>query len=402
MAKLETGRSDKRMKFRHVILINFVFVALMVFSCGMVFEYMTGSKPLDALKLVDSQKQVVVTTTNCSTQKALGLTNTQNPQIKKLAVYQEACHSYATNTMMIFVGIPMTSQDAAIEANQTAATLKTFASYHITPLVMAEPTDYTTSVNVDMGLFSKGKYTSYLATMFSDLKTQGVTASEMGIWNPFPEANLPYWNNNQPQYFAPDVNTYVSAMDTYFPGTKTSIMLNAATYLPTDFNWQNGNYESLLPYLKGITAHSIDYAGYEGFPWVPPQGGSGPILNAAEFLNPSIISEAADYLGTKNVWFNTGTFSQKYALDPSQIAYVAPQQRQAILTTIDQQALILQKQGYHVAINLFAQDKSKASEETNWSYWSNNQPFSSPDTPVLTSFINKLNAQNISFWLFDQ
>ncbi len=156
------------------------------------------------------------------------------------------------------------------------------------------------------------------------------------------------------------------------------------------------------PY-KGITPGSISYAGLEGFPWVPPQGQtSTPILNAATFLNSSIISEAADYLGTKNIWLNTGTFSEKYALDPSEIAYLSPQQREAILTTVDGQAEELTKQGYKVSVNLFSQNKTEASEETNWSYWSNNQPFTSRSTPVLTQFITELNHQHIGFWLFDE
>jgi hypothetical protein len=154
--------------------------------------------------------------------------------------------------------------------------------------------------------------------------------------------------------------------------------------------------------VKGISHGLVDYAGMEGFPWVPPQGGSGPVINASEFLDPSLISEMANYLGTKNIWFNTGTFGTKYALDPAQIAYVSPEQRKEILTTIDEQALILQKEGFSVSINMFAQDKSKASEETDWSYWNNNHPFNSLATPVLTSFINQMNQQKIGFWLFDQ
>lgn len=390
------------MKRKHILLINMVFIGLILFSAGTVYQFMTGSKPFDVMQYVRSQKPVAVTTDACSSGKPLNLSSVKTGQLKKLAVYQQACHSYITGTMMTFVGMPMSAQDATAEGMQVAATLKEYAKYKVTPLVIAEQTDYTTSVNLDMGQFSKGTFTPYLVTMFQTMRAEGVSPSMMGIWNPFPEANLPYWNNNLSQYFAPDVNIYVNALRTYFPGAKTSIMLNAATYSPDDFNWQNGNYESLLPYVKGITPKSIDYAGLEGFPWVPPQGGDGPILNAAEFLNPSIISETADYLDTKNIWLNTGTFSTKYTLDPSHIAYISPQQRQAVLTTIDQQALTLQSRGYSVSVNLFSQDKSQSSEETNWSYWSNNAPFSSPSAPVFTSFVQKLNQQKIGFWLFDQ
>jgi hypothetical protein len=392
------------MKRRQLIIINLIFIGLMLFSAGVVYQYMTGNKPLNIIHdLTNHNKTTVVTTSNCSTAPGIeGLATSQNPYLEKLAVYQDACHSYVTSTMMIFVGMPVSQQTATQSADQVATTLKQFAQYHVRPLVIAEPTDYSTGNNIDYGQFAAGDFNQWLNLYFSTLKQQGITDQEMGIWNPFPEANLPYWANNQPQYFAPDVNDYVSIMRQYFPTAQTSIMLSSATYQTTDFNWQDGEYDSLLPYVKGITPGSIDYAGLEGFPWVPPAGGSGPILNAAEFLNPSIISETAQYLGTKNIWFNTGTFSVKYALDPTQIASVSPQERKEILNTIDEQALILQKQGFSVSINMFAQDKSKDSEQTDWSYWNNDQPFNSLDTPVLTNFINQLNQQKVGFWLFDE
>ncbi|HSX36367.1 MAG TPA: hypothetical protein VLH84_05540 [Patescibacteria group bacterium] len=388
------------MKPRHIVLINVVFFGFMVFSAGMVYQFMTGKKPLSFAGAL-SHRDSTVTTTNCSSQPALSLSNASAQGLHKLEVYQQACHSFVTGTMMVFVGMPVSQATALHAAEQDAAMLKQFAHYGVRPLVTAEPTDYTTGVNIDFGQFAAGKFTIWLNVYFQSLKAAGITDQQMGIWNPFPEANLPYWANNQPQFFAPDVNIYVSTLHKYFPKAPASIMLNSATYQTTDFNWQSGEYDSLLPYIKGITPGSIAYAGLEGFPWVSPAGGTGPIINAAEFLDSALIGEAADYLGTKNVWLNTGTFSKKYALDPTQLATVPPQQRKEILSTIDQQALILQKQGYRVAVNLFSQDKSKASEETDWSYWSGKQPFSSLDTPVLTDFISELNQQKIDFWLFD-
>src|SRR5262249_6347884 len=154
-------------------------------------------------------------------------------------------------------------------------TLKDFAAHGVRPLVIAEPTDYDGGNNIDFGLVAKGTYTAYLDDYFSAIKAAGITDQQMGIWTPFPEANLPYWNNNQASYFAPDVNLYVAQLRKYFPHAATSIMLNSATYSTTDFNWQSGEYDSLLPYIKGITPGSITYAGLEGFPWVPPAGGNG-------------------------------------------------------------------------------------------------------------------------------
>lgn len=393
------------MKQRHMILISLVFIGLMLLSAGTVYQFMTGSKPLAVLQDIGHHNTATLVATNsCSNGAPIaGLSKTQSPPLKKLAIYQEACHSFVTNTMMIFVGMPVSALSASQNAQTDSTTLKEFAQFGVRPLVIAEPTNYANGVNIDYSQFAAGKFTPWVNDYFKDLLADGVTEQDMGIWNPFPEANLPYWANNQPQYFAPDVNIYIKALRMYFPTAQTSIMLNAASYATNDFNWENGNYVSLLPYVKGITPGTIDYAGLEGFPWIPPQGQTtAPILNGATFLNSSIISETADYLKIKNIWLNTGTFSDKYALDPSEINYLSPQQRAAILTTVDGQALALTKQGYHVSVNLFSQDKTQASEETNWSYWSNNQPFTSRSTPVLTQFITQLNQQHIGFWLFDE
>jgi hypothetical protein len=299
--------------------------------------------------------------------------------------------------------MPTSDKNAVSAAQQDAATLKEFAKYGVRPLVIAEPTDYVTDAQLDYAKFlPKNTYTRYIDMYFAELKKAGITEQQMGIWNPFPEANLPYWKNNKPEYFAPNVNLYVSILRKYFPTVPTSIMLNTATYEPTDFDWANGDYVSLLPYIKGIKPGTLNYVGLQGFPWMPKQGGNTNILNAAEFLNPTIVSEAADYLKVKQVWLNTGTFSEKYALDPAKIAYLSPQQRKAILATISEQARTLQKRGYAVSVNMFTQDKSQAAEETNWSYWSSDDPFKSLAAPVLTDFIQGLNEQKIDLWLFDK
>ncbi len=391
------------MKYRHIFIISLLFVGLMALSAGTVYQYMTGRRLLNIVSDMTKHKSpVVVTTDHCSSRSALPLGDVHAAALKKLAVYQQACHSYVTGTMMTFVGYPVSAASASTQATQITTVLKEFSAHGVRPLVIAEPTDYDSGNNIDFGSFAAGSYNQWLDEYFSAIKAAGITDQQMGIWNPFPEANLPYWDNNQASYFAPDVNIYVSYLHKYFPQAETSIMLNSATYGTADFNWQNGEYDSLLPYVKGITPKTITYAGLEGFPWVPAAGGNGQIFNAADFLNPDIISETADYLQTKKIWFNTGTFSKKYALDATKTALVTPDQRRSILATVNQQALILQKKGYSVSINMFAEDKSQSSEETDWSYWSANKPFNSLATPVLTQFIAQTNQEGIGFWLFDK
>jgi hypothetical protein len=390
------------MKRRHILLINLFFLGLMLFSAGVVYQFMTGTKPLAFIKSLGHHNSAsVVETTACTQKAALKLSGAKAAPLVKLSQYQQACHSFVTDTAMVFVSMPMSANEAKDYALQDADMLKDFSKHGVRPLVIAEPTDQT-GAQIDFAETANGSYNAYFQIYFQTLKAAGISDAQLGIWTPFPEANLPYWNNNQPQYFAPSVNNYVGTMHAVFPAAQTSVLLNSATYETTDFNWENGDYSSLLPYVKGITPGSINYAGLQGFPWVARQGGAGSILNGAEYLSPSLLSEMADSLGTKKVWFNTGTFGSKYTLDPASTVTMTPERRKAVLATVDTQALVLQKKGYQVAVNIFAQDKSKDSEETNWSYWSGTDPFSSTSTPVITDFINQLDSQNISFWLFDK
>lgn len=388
------------MRPRHVVLINCVFIGLMLISAGTVYQFMTGVHPLDAIHFGRQKSGVVAVTAACTDKKPLNLSTAHATGLVKLAAYQQACHSFATDTMMVFVSMPPNTTAAVAYAKQDAATLEDFSQHGIRPLVIAEPSDQNGN-NLDFGAFASGTYSSAINAYFTQLKSSGVTGRQLGIWNPFPEANLPYWKNNLPQYFAPDVNLYLNILRSYFPTAQTSIMLNSATYNTTDFDWANGEYDSLLPYVKGITPGLVNYAGLQGFPWQPQQGGAGAILNATEFLSPDLLSEMADALGTKNVWFNTGTYAAKYILSPKEEVTMSPDRRSAVLTTVDNEALVLQKRGYNVNVNIFAQDKSNTSEETDWSYWHNGQPFSSTATPVITNFINELGTQHIGLWLFD-
>lgn len=388
-----------------MIVINLIFVGLMVFSSAVVVQFMTGRKlsALASLVVKQDPRPLKVTTNECTSKPPQdGLIQASSKSLQKLQNFQEACHSSVTDTSMVFIGIPATEATARLQAKQDSALFKDYAAHGIRPVVIAEPTDYSTGDNIDFADFAAGKTLPALLVYFDELKASGVQGQSLGIWNPFPEANLPYWKNNKVEYFAPSVNLYISTLHKQFPGVQTSIMLNSATYETTDFNWENGDYTSLLPYLKGISPGTINYMGLQGFPWVSAKGGNGLILNASEFLNPQLISEAADYLKVKNVWFNTGTFSTKYALDPERRVDITPEQRKAIFATVLEQVGELQGQGYSVSINIFAQDKSKTPEETNWSYWDNSDPFSSPHTPVLTEFIHDLSDRKANVWLFDK
>jgi hypothetical protein len=141
----------------------------------------------------------------------------------------------------------------------------------------------------------------------------------------------------------------------------------------------------------------------QGFPWMPPanEGGAG-IFDASEFLNYKLVKEAADTMKTKDIWFNTGTFAAKYTDDPSRQTYVNPERRTDVLNGIITQAKTLKSQGYSVSINLFSQNKSNASEATDWSYFNDSTVTTSPASPVFANFAARLNHDGIPLWLFDR
>jgi hypothetical protein len=390
------------MKWRHIILINLIFIGLMSLSASVVYQYITGNSPFTMFANWGKSQSALVSTAACNDKQPLNnLKGAEHASLRKLDTYQEACHSYVTGTVMVFMSMAPNTTDAVEYAKQDANTLKTFAKAGIRPLVIAEPSDHA-GTTMDFAQFANGSYNTAIEKYFAELKAQGITDQQLGIWNPFPEANLPYWNNNRTEYFAPAVNNYIAQLKKHFPKAETSIMLNSATYDHTDFNWENGDYNSLLPYVKNINKGTITYAGLQGFPWAARQGGTATIFNAAEFLNPELLTEMAESLGTKKVWLNTGTFGRKYTLDATITRTISPEQRKEIMMTIKEQASTLQKDGYQVAVNIFAQDKSEESEATDWSYWGKDGPFSSTATPVLTDFVKDLNTLKIDFWLFDR
>jgi len=301
---------------------------------------------------------------------------------------------------MTFTDMPTTRRAAEASAAQMALTLQEFAKSGITPLVIVEPRD-TPGHNIDFAELAKGTYDSAIQAYFAQLKAQGITAAQMGIWNPVPEPNVPYWSNNEPQYFAPIINRYVGIARSYYPDLQTSILLDSSSYDVSDVHWQHGQSKSLLPYVRDITPGLVTYVGLQGFPWVAPRGSSATIFDAADFLKPSLIDEVAQKLGTKKVWLNTGTFGTRYAQDPAQIVRVSPEERMEILVTVETQVDELVGKGYTVSVNLFAEDKSHQSEGTDWSYWAAGKPFNSDATPVFTEFVHTLNQKNIDLWLFD-
>lgn len=396
------------MNVKEMIIYSALFFLASLYSVNVV----TGSLLHTSLSVASIEQWLsvkthaatpTVTQTACSTQPKLGgVSASTEPHLQKLAEYQSVCQSGVADELMLFADMPKDAIDATQRAKVLATTLNEFGVNGVRPLVMVEPvTDWGL---IDFKEFDSGFYDQWLAIYFQTLKVNGVTEAEMGTWAPFPEANLPYWNNASatPKDFSNVVNRYLRIMKDTFPNAQGTVLLNSATYETTDFQWQNGEYISLREYVKGLDKTLVTSFGLQGFPWMPEASQTGPgIFDASEYLNYRLASEAADILGTKQIWFNTGTFQSKYTLDRERTVFVTPSKREDMLNGILNEALKLKDKGYVVRINLFSQNKSKDAEATDWSYWSTVTQSQSSHAPAFTTFARRLSQEQISLSLFD-
>ncbi len=395
------------MNVREMSIYSALFVLASLYSVNVVMGSLlhTSLSVKGVQQFVSDRTQgsrVVASTGTCSTATALNLATATDPHLAKLAEYQDVCGSFVTAELMVFTDMPKDDADARARATAFAETLKSFRAAGVTPLVMVEPvTDWGL---IDFKEFDSGFYDQWLATYFKTLKSQGITDADMGTWGPFPEANLPYWNNLSatPRDFANVVNRYLRIMKQTFPGARGTVLLNSASYETTDFAWQNGEYVSLREYVAGLDKQLVTSFGLQGFPWMPDASQVGPgIFDAGEYLNYRLASEAADILQTKDIWFNTGTFQAKYTLDVEKTVYLSPAKRTDMLNGIVDEALKLRDRGYKIRINLFSQDKSRVAEATDWSYWQTGRSGQSEHMPVFTTIARRLSQEQIPLSLFD-
>ncbi len=390
------------MRKRDYISTSFLLLATIMLAANVTTTALLN-RPLLALPEINWSASKKYAASGCGSDiKIDNLSASADPKLRKMAEYQTVCGSMPASRVMIFSDMPNSDANAVQKATQMAATLQEFAKYKVAPLVVIEPvSDWG---YVDFTEFHSGLYDQWIDTYFKTLKAQGITDQHMGMWVPFPEANLPYWNhaNSKPADFAADVTLFVTYQKKYFPGSKASVMLNSATYANDDFDWRNGEYTSLIPYVKDIPKGLIDSFGFQGFPWMPAadQGGSG-VLDAGQYLDGKLAREAADALGVRSIWFNTGSFGRKYTLEPAKQVVVPAEQRKDILTGIATQAQKLKGQGYEVSVNLFAENKAGTQEDTDWSFWPQGKPQSTPDSVVFADFATSLRQAQVSLWLFD-
>jgi hypothetical protein len=328
-----------------------------------------------------------------------GLANAVSPELRKLAQYEAVCNGTLAARVSFFVPTPITVPEAQTDADSVAATLKEFASFDVVPLVFIEPVSDSGN-NIDLNLYSSGAYDSVLDAYFTELKADGITDTMMGMWVVLPEGNLPIWSTTDPATYAADVTKTIQFQKKYFPDSLSAILLDSESYA-AGASWGNGSYVSLLPYVQNIPKGLINSFGLQGFPWTAPANqAANTVYDPKIYLRVDFAAEVAHALGINNIWFNTGTFNRMYTQTAAETVTLSPTQRQSMLNGVLSQAELLQAQGFNVAIHLFAQDKSAASEATDWSYW-HDQPGGDSNTAVFTTFVHDITTAGIPLWLFD-
>lgn len=381
-----------------------------IFSLRTVNTQLANLKPVNnptAIKEKETEKAITTQAIpmppaeepTCNTAaKHSGLADSGVSQLRKLAEYETVCDGAAVTTVSFFVPLPTTTAKAEAQGKETAATLKKFASFNITPVVFLEPTVGGGTL-VNMPTYIAGGYDTALDTYFQTIKDEGVSDAQMGLWTPLPEWNIPVWGNTNPDDFASLITRTVQLQKKHFPASKASILLESKSY-PAGDSWANGTYNSFLPYVRDIPKGLLDSFGLQGFPWGALSENDASILDPSIYLRTDLAIEAAKSLGVKNVWMNTGTFAS-FGKGNNPALTLSPAQRQTILTSVLTKAKAIQAAGFTSSIHLFANDKSQTEEKVDWSYWKLGQMTTSPAAPIFKQFAYDTHAAGIGLWLYD-
>ncbi|EDK72645.1 hypothetical protein TM7_0203 [candidate division TM7 genomosp. GTL1] len=325
-----------------------------------------------------------------------GLENAKSPELRKLAEYEQR-FGFVTDELMLFSDTPVSTAEATEFATDTAEKLNEFASFDIKPILILEPT--SSQGALDLTRYRNGGYDTILNVFFATLKRTSITDEKLGTLVPFPEANTPAWENTtNPAVIAACITKTAQKQKQYFRGSKTALLLDSKTYPSNDTLWEHGEYRSLKPYVASIPKELVDAFGLQGFPWMSPADDPEALrlVNPEQFLDATLAIEAAKTLETKNVWFNSGSFSRIHTGDPAQTNSMTPAERQEVVDGIVKQVQEAHSAGFTVSLNLFSADKSKVGEGIDWSYTRSQE-----DYDIFKKLVDNLRTSSVGFSLFD-
>jgi hypothetical protein len=395
------------MKRKELIIINILLGSLILFF-GLLTIRLSINQDFSSLLAdlfqsnIAKEKVGAGEAGKCNDKQPVLLSDAEDdPQLVALKQYQELCHSFVTDRLMIFTSFPQNETAAETDVKSIAKKLISLHQANVSPIVIVEP--YNAAGAVSYKEYLAGKFDIVFQVYFQKLREAGVTDDVMGMWVPFPESNTPLWNNKdtEPRDFALCVNKYLGALKAQFPGAKGSVLLSATTYSPNDLEYNNGDYLDLTPYLQDIDKNLVSSIGIQGFPWVSSASTKRrEIFNARDFLQPELTIAAARELHTRDIWFNTGSFAAKYTQSPEKKVTLSGNERKAILASILEVAMEVrsyQQNEYRVSLNLFSEDKSETPEATDWSYFQ-----SINSKAILKEFLTNVSDQEIPLSLYDK
>lgn len=337
-----------------------------------------------------------------STKKKLGGLETGTlPCLRRLSEYQDICGSLVTDRVMCFVGFPESREQAQSIASGLAPRLKEFHRFGITPIVIFEPKTES-GKDIPLAGIASGEYDPFLRDLFSFLHENGVVGTMIGEWAPYPEINAPIWDKRGffPGDFSIMVNRFFPILRERYPGAKGTILMNAASYDPSDTKWANARYVDFLPYIQDIIPRTVESFGIQGFPWKSGKRDEDVVsMSPDAFLHVERAASAAKWLGVGRIWINSGTFGKMN--QGGTLLSCTPAERAIVLGGLLRNARQLKREGYTVSINLFAEDKIRTSEHIDWSYGDLNDR-NNPLRNVLFSFTKKNDALGIGLSYFNQ
>ena len=329
----------------------------------------------------------------------LNIVNPQNPNLAKLAEYQRVMGGSVADNLMIFMNMPQSAAGIDGASYYMANIMNEYAKYGITPIFVFEPTG-DNGAQLDLGKLKNGDYSANMELLFSKIKNdRKVTEDKLGLMVPYPEINTPAFNraNFVPENLPTMVNIFFDSIKKSYPNVKGGLLLDAKSY-DVDKSWGQGVARSFAPYVTGIKPGYIQTFGLQGFPWASNDA-SVKVYDPTVFLPTGITAEAANILGTKNIWFNTGTMKRQY---PTNTVNVSPAERTTTYNGIINQATALQSQGYTMMVHIFAQDKFSMGEGIDWSYIENaSDGVLSAHEGVFATFLKQTQSKGIKVGLFD-
>lgn len=316
-----------------------------------------------------------------------------NSRIQSINYYKRLNSNLKVKKGMVFINMPSNQQGIDDATSYLASLFKSFQTNKIEPLIVVEPSNENGPISFDS--IANGEYNNNFDLFFNSLANKYDSTKLNTTWVPFPEPNIPNtWNNNNfdVRSFGYMFNNFSRIQKSNLSNSKSTILLNNKTYDSNDINWSNGEYKSFTGYIENIDKGLIDSFGIQGFAW----NYSNPtwsLKNAKTIIQSSLLTEAAQTLGLKSIWANTGT--DRFFKDNSIVYEVSNRDRNQINTDLSSELVKFTSQGYNVEVNLFLEDKLNTNEGRDWSYYTTNE-----DRKVFSNFTNSLQRGNVSISIF--